>query len=183
MARIRIDTIIGGQRVTAQVSLQWQRMLKREASYFAVGVLDAAVRQLMNSLPRDTGRLQRGARRIVYSRDERSFRLYSTAPYSRYVRTAPPVWRSVATRIRSRLRSRRKIVYFPVEITVRRFGEPARFYSHRVRYQFNFADLQPRVNVHAQGDLDNEIRGTFRSTATLRSSVIRAVENYLLSTF
>ncbi|MCY3933456.1 MAG: hypothetical protein OXH70_17240 [Acidobacteria bacterium] len=183
MARIRIDTIIGGQRITAQLSLQWHRILKREATYFAVGVLDAAVKQLMRSLPRDTGRLQRGARRIVYARDERSFRVYSTAPYSRYVKSAPPVWRQMATRIRSRLRSRRKIVYVPVDITVRRFREPARFYSHRVRYQFNFADLQPQVNVHAQRDLDNEIRGTFRSTATLRSSVIRTVENYLLSTF
>jgi len=89
----------------------------------------------------------------------------------------------MAVRIRSRLRSRRKIVYFPVEITVRRFGEPARFYSHRVRYQFNFADLQPRVNVYAQRDLDNEIRGTYRSVSQLRQSVIRTVETYLLSTF
>ena len=154
----------------------WLQKVKRAADECLVDHLRATVSRLKRTLPIDTGRLRRSTRQLVYARDQRSFRIWSFAPYSRYVITAPPVWSRQSSWLHRRLNACKDTV--TLQCVVRQSGKPVQ--KRKVKYKLNVRKLQPRARVFAQGNLINEIRGTYKPVNTLRRDIVSAIRKSLL---
>ena len=154
----------------------WLRPVKTIADTHLVRLLDTTVRRLKTTLPVDTGRLRRSTRRIVYAVDQRSFRVYSFAPYSKFVITAPPVWRRWASWLAHRLRSTTGTARLECTLQVGS-GKPRK---RIVKYPFKLSKLQPRARTFAQASLQNEIRGTYKPVMSLRQDVRAVIRRQLL---
>ena len=158
MAAIRVNASI-------EVHSSWLGTLRGVAMRGAIACLARAVTRLKGTLPKDTGRLRRNTRTITYARDERSFRIWSSMFYSRYVITAPMVWARVAQQLR------RELDAFERKVTLRVIVNGER---RNLDYTFKFEDLRPRVMTHALHRLRNEIRGTYDPVSRLRNRVSSA---------
>ena len=154
----------------------WLKRVKRVADVCLVDHLVGVVKRLKTSLPIDTGRLRRSTKQLVYARDQRSFRVWSFAPYSRYVISAPPVWRRQAHWLQNRLNACKDTV--TLECIVRQSGQPVQ--KKKIKFKVHVKKLQPRARVYAQGNLVNEIRGTYKPANTLRRDVTAAIRKQLL---
>ena len=173
MAAIRSEFRKGGKRVTIQIDQTWQRKIRVRQRALLVTELVFIVRWLMRNLPKRTGRLRRQTRQVIYAVDRRSFRVWSTVYYSRWVITAPRVWRTANTMLRNRLLRVSGSVKIPMRVSVD--GQAVR--RETLDYRLSFRKMVPKSSTHALHRLRNEIRGELSvPISMLRGDLIRQAQ-------
>lgn len=165
--------VVRAPGLTIRISRRWFFALQLEARFSLLRILHGVVGKLGDQdsgwLPKDTGKLRGRTRPFMATAKARRFRVWSTAPYSRYVTTAPPAWARAIATIRDRISAHHKIV--PIECTVTRRGRTVR---RVLRYRFRLADLRIRVYPVVRHRLPNEIEGRYAPVLSLRRRVIAA---------
>ena len=143
-----------------QVGPGWSVSLRVAVRQAVVKECNRVTRWLMRRLPKRTGRLRRQTTFTVRS-GVRGIRLWSNAPYSRYVITAPRIWRQAVDQLQSRFNG------LVVQARIRvRVTENNRTRNESFMFKFPLKLAKPQVRTHKVHRLPNELRGTIQPIAT-----------------
>ncbi|WP_419930411.1 hypothetical protein [Candidatus Poriferisodalis sp.] len=174
MTAFTVQVRVGRRRIWGVVDAGWQRTLRVRTRQLQLQVLARSVALLMRTLPKITGRLRRSTRMSVESGGRR-YRIWSFAPYSRWVRTSIRVWIRVGRWTRIQLAAAKGRAYIRVRVYSTEPLIPPTRYEARVPYTLRLRKLRP-TGRRVRG---NEIVGNMRSLSTLKADVGRTVAAWL----